>query len=114
VALVGTVAVTTVVWVAVAFMTAPTDADVLRSFYRAVRPAGPGWAPVRRACGRLPPIDALAPAFTGWVSGCACVYGALFGTGHALLGHPIRAAVCGVLCIASGAVMVRVFRRLWA
>ena len=46
--LVGTVAITTAIWLAVAWRSAPTDAAVLQRFYERVRPAGPGWATVRR------------------------------------------------------------------
>jgi Na+/proline symporter len=113
VALVATVAVTTVVWVSVAYLTTPTDAIVLREFYRAVRPAGPGWTAVRHACGDLPPTDGLGPAFVGWVSGCVFVYAALFGTGHALLGHGRLALLWAVAFVVSGAVMLRVLRKLW-
>src|SRR5687768_9974406 len=47
VSLLVTIAVTTVVWVAATFLTAPTDRSTLVAFYRLVRPAGPGWASVR-------------------------------------------------------------------
>ena len=38
-----TIAVTTVVWVAATYLTAPTDRTTLVNFYRLVRPAGRGW-----------------------------------------------------------------------
>ena len=44
IALVTTVAVTTVVWVATAYLAPQTDRATLLSFYKLVRPAGPGWA----------------------------------------------------------------------
>src|SRR6187455_2403354 len=47
IALVLTVAITTVCWVVTAFVTPPTDRDVLIAFYRKVRPVGPGWKPIR-------------------------------------------------------------------
>ncbi len=48
--LLATVAITTLAWVVTALVTAPTDRETLVSFYRLVRPAGPGWT----ACGPRP------------------------------------------------------------
>src|SRR3954465_8444231 len=50
-----TVTITTVAWLVVTWMTAPEPEATLVSFYRRVRPHGPGWAPVRRAAGVPPP-----------------------------------------------------------
>src|SRR5574338_493166 len=46
-----TIGVTTIVWVAATYLTAPTDRKTLVEFYRLVRPAGAGWAPVRAEAG---------------------------------------------------------------
>jgi Na+/proline symporter len=108
-----TVAITTAVWMGVAFLTAPTDPERLRSFYRLARPAGPGWAKVRQECGALPPLDALNDAFLGWAAGCVCVYSALFGTGHVLLGHPVSAGISAVTFVISTGILWRLLPRLW-
>jgi Na+/proline symporter len=112
--LMATVAVTTAVWVAATFLTAPTDAATLERFYRVARPAGPGWTDVRLRCGGLSSSDDLASAFTGTVAGCAFVYAALFGVGHLLMGHSASAAVSLVVLIVSGVVLRRVVARLWS
>src|SRR5438309_5728713 len=39
-----TVAVSTVVWLSVTYLTQPESETVLEAFYRRVRPGGPGWA----------------------------------------------------------------------
>ena len=111
-ALILTVAVTTMVWMAVALVTPPTDHDVLCRFYRSVRPAGPGWTSVRRSCGDLAPAEDLRLAFIGWAAGCVFVYSALFGTGHALIGSSAAAALFGLSLIVTGFVSIRVLRRL--
>jgi len=108
-----TVAVTTTVWMAVTFITAPTEAPVLREFYRTARPAGPGWSRVRADLGNLAPLDGFNDAFLGWVAGCTFVYSALFGTGHLLLGHSGAAAVSVLLFLASGGVLWRLLPRVW-
>lgn len=114
VALVGTVAITTVVWLAATWWFRPTDREVLRRFYRTARPAGPGWAAIRRECGDLPPVDNLNRDFAGWVYGCVMVYGALFGTGHLLLGHIGRAVLFLTVSGVCTALLVRLLPRLWA
>jgi len=81
VVLLGTVAVTTVVWVATTFLTEATSPETLASFYRLVRPAGPGWRDVRAATGVGPSGDSLPHALLAWVLGCIFVYAALFGAG---------------------------------
>jgi Na+/proline symporter len=113
-ALLGTIAATTVVWLATAYLTAPTDRAMLERFYALARPAGPGWRPVRRG-----PIDrtqaaGLNDAFAGWIAGCAFVYSALFGMGHALFGHTTAAVVSAAIFLVSGGVLFSVVPRLWA
>src|SRR5581483_2572448 len=46
-----TVAVTTIVWLGVTWLTPPEHADTLALFYRRVHPDGPGWRPVAEALG---------------------------------------------------------------
>jgi len=87
VSLVVTVAVTTAVWIAVAWVAPPTDRSRLVEFYRLVRPPGPGWTHIREQAGVGPSPDSLAHSFLGWVMGCVFVYSALFGAGSYLYGH---------------------------
>jgi SSS family solute:Na+ symporter len=110
VALLLTVAATTLVWVVVAFVTAPTERATLVSFYRLVRPAGPGWTTVRMASGVGPSPDSLPAALLGWVLGCTFVYAALFGTGSFLYGRNAQALVWLALFLASGYGLLRVMR----
>jgi Na+/proline symporter len=82
-----TVGVTTVVWLAVTLLTAPEPDAVLESFYRRVRPGGPGWARVSAAAGfGREPIPGGALAWTNWVAGVVAVYTTLFGIGKCVLG----------------------------
>ncbi len=81
------VGITTVVWVTVTLLTAPTERSTLLSFFRLVRPAGPGWRAVQVEAGVPPSPDSLPMAFLGWVLGCTAVYSALFGVGSLLYGR---------------------------
>ncbi len=103
VALVVTVAATTLVWLSVTWLTPPTDRRTLVAFYELARPAGPGWAVVRAEAGAPASPDSLAHAALGSVLGCAFIYSALFGSGSALYGHYPQAIVWTLVFVASGA-----------
>jgi Na+/proline symporter len=87
VVLLVTVAVSTVVWVSVTFLTAPESALVLERFYERVRPGGPGWAAVSHRLGygreRIP---GGALQWTNWIAGVIAVYASLFGIGKLVFG----------------------------
>jgi Na+/proline symporter len=83
-----TVAVTTVVWLAVTFLTAPEPDATLDAFYRRVRPGGPGWARVSKRLGfGREPIPGGAMSFLNWGLGIVLVYTALFGIGKIVFGR---------------------------
>ena len=88
VVLLVTVAVSTVAWVTVTFLTAPEPAAVLDRFYERVRPGGAGWAEVstRLGYGREP-IPGGAVAWSNWVAGVIAVYASLFGIGKIVFGY---------------------------
>ena len=88
--LLTTVAITTVVWLAVTFLTPPVDDATLEAFYLKVRPAGAGWAKIRRRAHAPGSPDSLPSALLCWILGLAGIYGALFGTGAYLYGHIIQ------------------------
>ncbi|HEX6631271.1 MAG TPA: sodium:solute symporter family protein [Gemmatimonadaceae bacterium] len=113
VSLLITVAVTTVVWVGVTFLTRPTDHGTLVSFYRLVRPAGPGWREVRAEAGVGPSPDSLPMSLLGWVLGCSFVYAALFGTGSFLYGRTTQGLVWLVVFLVTGVALWRLLPRLW-
>jgi SSS family solute:Na+ symporter len=89
----ATVTVTTVVWLAVTFLTPPESDPTLVAFYQRVRPGGAGWTRIARAAGygREPiagsPFNAL-----NWVAGVVAVYAALFGVGRLVFGAMSSAA----------------------
>jgi hypothetical protein len=100
-ALLVTVAVTTVVWLAVTFATPPEPVETLERFYARVRPSPAGWAPIARRV-RVAESDSLATSALDWVAGCGLVYGTLFGIGKLVLtdypaafGYLFVAIVCG-------------------
>jgi Na+/proline symporter len=118
VALMITVAFTTVCWLIAAYVAPGTDPNVLGAFYTKVRPFGPGWARVRRGLG-LPDDDPSAAgqvplALLGWVSGCATIWSSLFTIGCALYDRWTAAAGLFAVFVVAGLVLLGVIRRLWA
>ena len=104
-----TVAITTAVWIAATFATAPEPDAKLLSFYERVRPAGPGWTAIAARSPRTAgvPAERLAPGFLNWVLGIAVVYAALFCIGELLFGTPMKSVLFGAVSLGSGVVLSR-------
>src|SRR5438067_3986217 len=97
-----TVACSTIVWLVATFSTAPEPDRILQSFYRRVRPGGPGWAKVSERLGfGREPIPGGALAWTNWIAGIVAVYATLFGIGKLVFGYTGTGVV--LLAIAASA-----------
>jgi solute:Na+ symporter, SSS family len=115
-----TVIVTTVCWVATAYLGPQNDPAVLIEFYKKVRPFGPGWDPIRlkaEIAGEAGPEGAEAANFplalAGWFSGCVMIWSALFAVGNFLYGRTMYAAVLAAVFAASATMLIGVVRKLW-
>ncbi len=118
VALLVTIAVTTLCWVATAYLGPETDRKVLVEFYKKVRPFGPGWTAVREQAGLGDDAartagDNIPLALLGWVAGCATIWSALFTVGNFLYGRGGAALACLAVFVVAGTALVRVVGRLW-
>jgi len=119
VALLITIGVTTVCWIATAFAGPETDRKTLIAFYKKVRPFGPGWKQIRAEAG-ISEAEArsshenIPMALIGWVSGCMAIWSALFAVGNFLYGRMLEAWLLGIVFVVSGAVLIRVMNRLWS
>jgi Na+/proline symporter len=89
-----TVAVSTVAWLAVTYMTKPESDATLDAFYHRVRPGGRGW---RRVAARLgygdEGIEGGAITWSNWVAGVAAVYTSLFGIGKIIFGQTVSGVI---------------------
>ncbi len=112
-ALVWSVGLTTVVWVAVTFLTPPADLETLRRFYRKVHPAGRGWARIVGDDEVAKAEDSLSLAVLGWVLGCTFVYSVLFGTGALLYGQWLQGGLCFTVAAGTGIGLIRVVPMIW-
>ena len=110
-----TVAITTIVWLAVTYLTAPEPQEKLLSFYRRTRPSRSGWGPIAEIA---PEVEASSGGLSNlldWIAGCTLVYGVLFGVGKLLLGDTTRGLLLLAIAALGGFVIYRdLSRRGWA
>ena len=106
-----TVALSTVVWLAVTFATRPEPDAVLDSFYRRVRPGGRGWARVAQRLGfGAEGIEGGMLPWTNWIAGIVAVYSSLFGIGKLIFGQTASALVLFAIAAAAFIWISRSFR----
>jgi Na+/proline symporter len=111
VTMLGTVIVSTVVWLGVTFMTPPEPEPVLDAFYRRVRPGGPGWARVSERLGYgREQIPGGKLAWINWLAGIVAVYASLFGIGKIVFGEPTTGLVMLVVAVVAFAWIARALR----
>ena len=118
-ALLITVGFTSVCWILTAFLGPETDRGTLISFYRKVRPFGPGWKLIRRQAGVTDQEAAgsrenIPMALLGWVAGCTMIWSALFTVGNFLYGRTGMALFLSGVFAVSALALLRVINRLWA
>ncbi len=108
------VGITTVSWIAVTFVTRPSDMETLRSFSRLVRPGGPGWKAVEETEGM---VRGSGTAGGEWevpagilrmVLGCFFIYGALFATGFWIYGNIVPAGIMTAVAAVSAFALFKV------
>jgi solute:Na+ symporter, SSS family len=118
VALLVTIAFTTVCWLLTAFLGPETDRKTLIEFYRKARPFGPGWKKVREEAG-ISEGEAKATgqnipmALLGWVSGCTAIWSSLFTVGNFLYGRMTYAYILFAVFLVSGTALIYVVNKLW-
>jgi Na+/proline symporter len=106
-----TVGISTIVWVVVTFATSPEPDSMLDSFYRRVRPGGPGWRKVAERNGfGAEGIEGGALAWTNWIAGIVAVYCTLFGIGKLIFGQTVTGLVLLLVAVVAFAWIARSFR----
>jgi len=110
------VGITTAGWIIVTYLTRPTDMEVLKSFYRMIRPDGCGWKLVRKALKEegtdeteIAPKDSLPRGLLGFFFGVLTVYCGLFGIGEAIYGKWLYAMILLGASIAGMIVLVKLY-----
>ncbi len=104
-----TVAVSTVAWVAVTFLTKPESDEKLAAFHERVRPGGPGWRRFAGKAGAVPANSTEASPLLQWILGVVLVYTTLFGIGKLVFGE----TGAGLALLAAGAAaFVTIIRKI--
>jgi Na+/proline symporter len=106
------VGVTTLTWLAVTFLTPPTDRAVLQSFYDRIRPYPAGWRRAVDTSGGRQVDGDIAASFLAWFLGCVAVYAALFATGYLLYGRLAIGLICLAIAVISAYALARVIPRV--
>jgi SSS family solute:Na+ symporter len=119
VALLLSIAVTTVCWVLAAYFAPATDRETLVAFYKKVKPFGPGWRRIREQAGLSAQDgrtmrDNIPMALLGWLAGCTAIWSALFTVGNFLYGRWNYALPLLGVFIASASVLIYVVNALWS
>lgn len=101
------VSITTVVWLAVTFLTKPTEEKVLIDFYKRVYPGGKLW---KKISDKLPEVKSdatFSTMFLNWFLGVALVYSSLFGIGSVIFGEYLT----GMIYIAAAGISAFIISR---
>jgi len=99
------VAWSTIIWLAVTFLTKPTSEETLFSFYRKVHPGGWGW---KRISSRLPDVKSdtgFGYLLVNWFMGCILVAFSLFSIGKLIFKEYGLAVLYLGISIVAGAII---------
>ncbi len=113
------VGITTVGWISVTLLTSPSDKKTLRSFYRMVKPGGPGWRKVvENARKDEEPVESeeeswdVPQGILCMVLGCFGVYSALFAVGYWIYGKNVLASLLSMSAVVSGFFLMKMWKKL--
>lgn len=111
------VALTTVFWLLVTFLTRPTDSKTLLQFFHKIRPAEIGWRRFLKQHSRSQEVsnsrDSKLPTeILGMVIGCVTVYAALFGLGSLLYGRSLNGTILIAIACVGGWGITKIWKQL--
>lgn len=113
------VVITTIGWIAVTYMTRPTNEKTLIDFYKLIQPHANGWQPIiksGKAKGELTKIEVttgkLPNELLGMFSGIFLVYGALFTIGYGLYGQYTFMFIGLGISLVSAYIMYQVWKNM--
>ncbi len=110
-----TVSITTVVWLAVTFLTKPEPREVLISFYKRTRPSAAGWGPVAKMVPDVKPAEGALHNLVDWIAGCVLIYASLFGIGKIVLKETgTGLAMLAVAAVAGTIIYLDLSKRGWS
>ncbi len=100
-----TVAVTTIVWLVVTFLTSPERKEILLAFYRRVHPSAKLWGPIAKEAVDVQPDKDGIFNLIDWLSGAVMIYSFLFGTGNIIFGNTFTGIVMVLIGLGFGSII---------
>ncbi|PKP38238.1 MAG: Na+:solute symporter [Bacteroidetes bacterium HGW-Bacteroidetes-15] len=117
---IGVVVLTTTSWILVTFLTQPVSDETLRSFYKKIRPGGPGWKSVVDKA-KAENIDLVKEPNLKWdvptgiicmILGCIAIYSILFSIGNILYGNLSSTLIFIGLTVISSLLLYHFWKKL--
>ena len=110
------VLLTSIVWIAVTFLTSPEKEETLDRFYKQTQPGGPGWKIQQEkaiAEGQIKFQEWSVPSgILAMILGAILVYGCMFATGNWIYGNYTLASGLTLVVIVSGVLLFKVWKTL--
>ena len=113
------VAVTTILWLLITFITPSEDESVLRAFYKKTQPGGPGWAKIiekaQRDDVKLSDDNKIWTVPAGIIAmllGCSMIYSIMFCTGYFIYGNLRLAFPLLALAVVSGYLLIKIWGKI--
>ncbi|MFS4455064.1 sodium:solute symporter family protein [Maribacter sp. 2304DJ31-5] len=115
------VLITTIIWLAVTFMTKPETNGTLFDFYKKIQPGGPGWRKtindanaenVEIITNKQP--WSVPSGILAMILAMILIYSAMFATGYWIYGDYIYAIVLTVLVVISGFLLTKMWSKIKA
>ena len=96
---------TTIIWLAVTFITKPVDESKLKEFYKRTYPGGIGWKRFQNLFPDVPINTGFAKSFVNWLMGVILIYSFLIGVGKLLFTEYISGAIFLITGLIAGFVI---------
>lgn len=106
------VALTTIIWIVVTFLTPPTEAATLTQFYKRIRPYSLGWKAVIGEHDRVGESTSLGMQLLAMLLGSMMVYALLFAIGYWLFGFYPKLYLASAVAIVSAFLLKLIWNRL--
>ncbi|PWH11139.1 Na+:solute symporter [Bacteroidetes bacterium SCGC AAA795-G10] len=113
------VAVTTILWLLITFITPSEDESVLRAFYKKTQPGGPGWAKIVGKAQKegVELLDdnktwSVPAGIIAMLLGCSMIYSIMFCTGYFIYGNLRLAFPLLALAIVSCYLLIKIWGKI--
>ena len=113
------VAVTTILWLLITFITPSEDESVLRAFYKKTQPGGPGWAKIIDKAQKdgIELLDdnkiwTVPAGIIAMLLGCSMIYSIMFCTGYFIYGNLRLAFPLLALAVVSGYLLIKIWGKI--